>query len=224
MVTLEAVLGIGGLVFLILALIGRGLTAKDVMIPAMAGLARVVTGTVGALLIAGALWLHAKDSKHDPVDPQSSAAPTPDGPPPTTPSATPPSSVPPSPPAVDMIEYDQDMPVNYVDNTGHLDLDAPHAWGGDEDEDTKTTDLAITKDQVSSENATKIAASRAGGKIACEQAIGSAGKELLTMQQIRDDMGYCAQTSAGLVVYIRLVDVKPQDNDHQVIFHITAYA
>ncbi|GAA4466505.1 hypothetical protein GCM10023170_077520 [Phytohabitans houttuyneae] len=217
--TVPVVLIILGGVCLLIALSGGGF-GGTISIPTLGTAPRVVAGVLASVLLGGGILLYVWEKRKD--DPRPDPTPTQS----IAPSVHPTPSKSPSvseTPSHEPVRYDKDFVVQYIDNTGHIDLDEPRSWNGDMDENQGVVDIAVTPGKVASENFAKIALSEAGGKAACLDAISQEAPKEISMGQVQDDEGFCAISDHGLVAYVKFLDLVAGNGDHAIRIRVTAY-
>jgi hypothetical protein len=85
------------------------------------------------------------------------------------------------------------------------------------------SDVSINPNRVGSENFAKIALSKPATKAGCQAAIKQEAPDTISVGQIQNDAGFCAESSEGLVAYITLKDIRAANADHAALLHVTAY-
>ena len=112
--------------------------------------------------------------------------------------------------------------IKYIDNTGYIDIDGQKIWDGDVDEPSDEVDVSVNPAKVASVGVAKIALSESGGKDICQAAIEKEAPSEISMGQVQDDKGFCAESRGGHIAYIRYKNLVAQD-DHFFQFELTVY-
>jgi hypothetical protein len=212
-ITLPVIFAVVGAGFAVAALTGGGFRLIVVNLPTLDRSQRRGGWALAAIFIALAVWTSTAET----ADPRPNV---------TTPPSTIPSpstSTPPPPPPSSTSPPSKVLVVKYIDNTGYIDIDGQKTWGGDVDEPSGEVDISVNPEKVASEGVAKIALSESGGKESCQAAIEREAPADISMGQVQDDKGFCAESRGGRVAYIRFKNLVAEDDDHFFQFALTVY-
>jgi len=81
----------------------------------------------------------------------------------------------------------------------------------------------VNTEKVASVSVAKVALATKGGKAACEVAIAREAPTEISMGQVQNDKGFCAQSGDGVIAYVELLNLVAENDDHTVQFRVTTY-
>jgi len=215
--TLPVIFGVVGAGFAIAALTGGGFKLIVVELPTLDRPKQIVAGVLAAIFVALAVWTANTNNAGTTTPPPGAIA----APATTVASATtaaPTTTPPPSSTATSKV-----LVIKYIDNTGYIDIDRQKTWDGDVIEPSGEVDVSVNPRRVASVGVARIALSESGGKDTCQAAIEREAPDEISMGQVQDDKGFCAESRGGRIAYIRFKNLVAQDNDHFFQFELIVY-
>jgi hypothetical protein len=216
-VTLPVISFVVGVGCAVAAITGGGFRLIVIDLPTLDRVQRSWIAVLAIILIPLAVWMTYAGRADEPGPVPGTTAPPTTAPPLTT-TPLPTTTLPPSTTTPSKV-----LVIKYIDNTGYIDIDRQKTWAGDVDEPSGEVDVSVNPRRVASEGVARIALSESGGKDTCQAAIEREAPAEISMGQVQDDKGFCAQSRGGRIAYIRFMNLVPQDGDHFFQFGLTVY-